>query len=169
MKIRKVTATYDIPAQIYTLYCFAARITQAIAMRMLSSWLNVHDVLRIILGRARMAMVMAKGGHFASAVAAAGLIRRRRSSVLQLSVHQPVPELVKALNAFHPVLVAPYASIAALLATEQEQGRLRINVRRQIIWRSLGLGLAEYRPRLWVDVMRRACGAASADAGWFVV
>ncbi|MFC5384600.1 hypothetical protein ACFPLB_01315, partial [Aquamicrobium segne] len=42
-------------------------------------------------------------------------------------------------------------------------------VRRQIIWRSLGLGLAEYRPRLWVDVMRRACGAASADAGWFVV
>ncbi|MBE7734582.1 hypothetical protein, partial [Devosia faecipullorum] len=41
-------------------------------------------------------------------------------------------------------------------------------VRRQIIWRSLGLGLAEYRPRLWVDVMRRACGAASADAGWFV-
>tara|TARA_R100000365_G_scaffold1582_1_gene5308 strand:+ start:834 stop:2195 length:1362 start_codon:yes stop_codon:yes gene_type:complete len=102
-------------------------ITQAIAMRMLSSWLNVHDVLRIILGRARMAMVMAKGGHFASAVAAAGLIRRRRSSVLQLSVHQPVPELVKALNDFHPVLVAPYASIAALLATEQEQGRLRIN------------------------------------------
>lgn len=66
-----------------------------------------------------MAMVMAKDGHFASAVAAAGLIRRRRSSVLQLSVHQPVPELVKALNDFHPVLVAPYASIAALLATEQ--------------------------------------------------
>ena len=32
MKIRKVTAAYDIPAQIYTLYCFAARITQAIAI-----------------------------------------------------------------------------------------------------------------------------------------
>ena len=50
----------------------------------------------------------------------------------------------------------------------QREGIL-LNVRRQIIWRSLGLGLAEYRPRLWVDVMRRACGAASADAGWFVV
>jgi phenylacetate-coenzyme A ligase PaaK-like adenylate-forming protein len=102
-------------------------VTQAIALRMLSTWLDAGDVLRIIAGRARMAMVMAKGGHFASAVAAAGLIRRRPGSILQLSVHQPVPDLVAALNAFKPVLLAPYASIAALLATEQEQGRLDIH------------------------------------------
>lgn len=102
-------------------------VTQAIALRMLSTWLDAGDVLRIIAGRARMAMVMAKGGHFASAVAAAGLTRRRPAGILQLSVHQPVPELVAALNAFKPVLLAPYASVAALLATEQQQGRLNID------------------------------------------
>src|SRR5690606_33599853 len=54
-------------------------------------------------------------------------------------------------------------------STDYRRYQAEAIVRRQIIWRSLGLGLAEYRPRLWVDVMRRACGAASADAGWFVV
>jgi phenylacetate-CoA ligase len=106
----------------------AMAVTQAIAFRMLTSWLGFGDFLRIIAGRGRMAMVMAKGGHFASAVAAAGLQRRRRKgSMLVLSVHDPVPELVNRLNEFEPALMAPYASIAALLATEQEQGRLHIN------------------------------------------
>ena len=38
-------------------------------------------------------------------------------------------------------------------------------VRRQIIWLRFGRGLVERRPCLGVDVMRRACGAASGDAG----
>lgn len=42
------------------------------------------------------------------------------------------------------------------------------NVRRQIIWRRLRRKLAECRPRLGVDVRRRACGAASADVRWSV-
>jgi len=106
----------------------AMAVTQAIAFRMLTSWLGFGDFLRIIAGRGRMAMVMAKGGHFASAVAAAGLQRRRsKGSMLVLPVHDPVPEMVDRLNEFKPVLMAPYASIAALLATEQEQGRLHIN------------------------------------------
>ena len=36
-------------------------------------------------------------------------------------------------------------------------------VRRQDIWRRWGRKLAESGPRLWVDVRRRACGAASVD------
>ena len=36
-------------------------------------------------------------------------------------------------------------------------------VRRQDIWRRWRCKLAESGPRLWVDVRRRACGAASAD------
>ena len=39
----------------------------------------------------------------------------------------PLPELVARLNPFRPVLLAPYASVAALLASEQEAGRLHIN------------------------------------------
>lgn len=41
-------------------------------------------------------------------------------------------------------------------------------VRRQNIWLKLGGGFAECRARLLVDVMRRSCGAASADVRWFV-
>ena len=42
-------------------------------------------------------------------------------------------------------------------------------VRRQNIWRNLRRKLAECRPRLGVDIKRRACGAASADVRWSVV
>lgn len=104
----------------------AMAVTQSIAARMLTTWLSLGDFFKIIAGAGRMAMVMAKGGHFASAVAAAALKQRRGDKLLQLSVHDPVPELVAGLNEFQPVLMAPYASIASLLATEQEQGRLHI-------------------------------------------
>ncbi|MCE5974665.1 hypothetical protein LZA78_14345, partial [Sinirhodobacter sp. WL0062] len=42
-------------------------------------------------------------------------------------------------------------------------------VRRQNIWRNSWRRLAESGPRLWDDVMRRACGAASADIRGSVV
>ena len=46
-------------------------VTNAMAFRMLMAWLSAEDFARILFGRGRMAMVMATGGHFASAVAAA--------------------------------------------------------------------------------------------------
>lgn len=46
---------------------------------------------------------------------------------------------------------------------------LVVVVRRQNIWLRLQLRLAESRPRLGFDIMRRACGAASAAVGWSVV
>jgi len=105
-------------------------VTSAMALRMLRDWLGIRDVLRIMAGGGRTAMVMATGGHFASAVAAARLQKGRlgRARAVQvLSVHTPIPELVAPLNRFRPVVVAPYASMAALLASEQEAGRLNIN------------------------------------------
>jgi phenylacetate-coenzyme A ligase PaaK-like adenylate-forming protein len=41
-------------------------------------------------------------------------------------VATPLPELVAQLNAFQPAVLAPYATTAALLAAEQQAGRLRI-------------------------------------------
>lgn len=103
-------------------------VTQALALRMLSAWLGVGDVIRIIAGGGRMAMVMASGGHFASAVAAALLRKRWGKRIQVLSVqHTPLPEIVASLNRFHPVVVDAYASMAALLASEQEAGRLHID------------------------------------------
>ena len=104
-------------------------VTNALAARMLGAWLGIGDVVRIAARGGRMAMVMATGGHFASAVAAARLRkggRLRARAIGVFPVQTPLPELVAGLNRFRPAVVAPYASTAALLAGEQEAGRLRI-------------------------------------------
>ena len=43
-----------------------------------------------------------------------------------------------------------------------------LRVRRQNNWRVSRRSLAECGLRLGVDIMRRACGVASADARWSV-
>lgn len=103
-------------------------VTSAMAFRMLTTWLSAGDFIRIVAGEGRLAMVMATGGHFASAVAAARLQKSRGRRLEVLSVRMPLPELVARLNQFRPMLLAPYASMAALLASEQEAGRLHINL-----------------------------------------
>jgi phenylacetate-CoA ligase len=104
-------------------------VTNALAVRMMSAWLGARDVVRILAGGGRTAMVIATGGHFATTVAAARLrkgSRWRRKAIEVFPVHTPLPETVARLNRFRPVVVAAYASMAALLAAEQEAGRLRI-------------------------------------------
>jgi len=99
----------------------------AIFFRMMSSYLGAWDVVRILTGGARMALVNAMGGHYASAVAATRLRKQWSKTVQVFPVHMPLSEMVAGLNRFRPVLVAPYASMGALLASEQEAGRLHIN------------------------------------------
>ncbi|BBL79046.1 hypothetical protein Rxycam_00636 [Rubrobacter xylanophilus DSM 9941] len=99
-------------------------VTSALVFRMLSAWLGIGDVIGILAGGGRMAMVNAMGGHFASAVAAT---RLRGKRVQVFPVDMPLPEMVAQLNRFRPVIVASYASMAALLAGEREAGRLRID------------------------------------------
>jgi len=102
-------------------------VVTAMMLRWMGDWLSPSDILKIIARRGRLAMVMATGGHFASAVAAARLKKRRGKSVEVLSAHMPIAELVERLNRFQPALLTPYASMAALLADEQEAGRLHID------------------------------------------
>jgi len=102
-------------------------VVTAMMLRWFGDWLSAGDVLKIIARRGRMAMVMATSGHFASAVAAARLKKRRGKRVEVLSAHVPMTELVARLNRFQPAMLAPYASMAALLADEQEAGRLDIH------------------------------------------
>ncbi|MGY5884193.1 phenylacetate--CoA ligase family protein [Modestobacter lacusdianchii] len=104
-------------------------VVNAMAARMITNWLRPNDVARIIAGGARIAMVTATGGHFASAAAAARLRRSRRGArrVRLFAVQTPLPELVAQLNDFRPAVLAPYATTAALLATEAEAGRLHIS------------------------------------------
>jgi phenylacetate-CoA ligase len=105
-------------------------VTNVMALRMLSTWLGLGDVWRILEGGVRMAMVMAGSGHSASAAAAAKLRKAggwRASRLKVVSADTPMPQIVAALNEFQPVVIAPYASMAVMLADEQEAGRLRIN------------------------------------------
>lgn len=102
-------------------------VTTAVSTRMLRGWLKPRDVTRLVARRGRMSMVMATHGHFASAVAAARLTKYGRGDRLQvLSSRTAMSELVAKLNEFRPAILAPYASVGALLAKEQESGRLRI-------------------------------------------
>ena len=129
-------------------------VTNALALRMLGAWLDAGDIVKILLGRGRMAMVMATGGHFASTVAAARLRKSplRRRLIRTFSAQTPLPELVDRLNRVRPVVLAPYASTGALLASEQEAGRLRINPV-LVVLSAEGLPLPEY------DRIARAFGA----------
>ena len=106
----------------------AMRVTSAMMLRMVRSWLGVGDLARIVAGGRRLAMVADTGHHSATSVAAARLLRSRarRKRIQLLSVRTPLQQLVTQLNEFQPALLAPYASMARLLASEQESGRLRI-------------------------------------------
>jgi len=66
-----------------------------------------------------------------------------RKRVLALSVYAPLSEMVRQLNQFRPVLLAPYASIARFLASEQEAGRLKIHPVLMVL-AAEGLPISEY-------------------------
>jgi phenylacetate-coenzyme A ligase PaaK-like adenylate-forming protein len=66
--------------------------------------------------------------------------------VLRLSVTDPIPRLVEALNAFRPQALNAYPSVAAPLADEQLAGRLRIAPR--VVSTSSELRTAEMGERI---------------------
>ena len=102
------------------------KVVGALGFRMMSSWLNLVDVIRVLANGGRLTMVNAMGGHFASAIAAARLQKKRGKKFQVLPVTMPMPEMVERINQFQPVLLAPYASMGSLVASEQEAGRLQI-------------------------------------------
>ena len=69
-----------------------------------------------------------------------------RSGMPRLSVLTPMDEIVDALNAYRPEAMITYASIAALLAQEQLEGRLHIEPR--IVWVSSEVLTTEARGRI---------------------
>ena len=120
-------------------------VTNAMALRTLRAWLGFGDLVRILADGGRMAMTIASGSHSATAVAAARLHKSAsgRKRVLAISVHTPLSEMVSQLNEFRPALLAPYASIAKLLAGEQEAGRLNIHPVLMVL-AAEGLPISEY-------------------------
>lgn len=103
-------------------------VINVLMLRTLREWIRVRDVLKIVTRGGRMTLICATGGHYAEPVAGARLQHLRGADKVQvLAAHAPLAEMVAKLNAFQPDVLAPYASIAALLAGEQMAGRLRIS------------------------------------------
>ena len=128
---------------------------------MLGTWLRPWNLARIVASGGRTAMVSATGGHFASAAAAARLrsSRRRARRVRLFAVDTPMPALAAELNAFRPALLAPYATTAALLASEQQSGRLRI---RPVLVALSAEGLPADEQRRITDAFRATVGNSYA-------
>ncbi|GGN87266.1 hypothetical protein GCM10010112_69720 [Actinoplanes lobatus] len=108
------------------MYTVLSAITVA---RAAGSWLSARDYLSMLRRGNRVAAVWATGGHFAGYATAQRLIRERplrRRSIRVMSVHSPLPELVRAVGEFRPTILNGYASAISLLAREQRAGRLDI-------------------------------------------
>jgi phenylacetate-CoA ligase len=102
-------------------------VTLAFTIRMMKGWLNAQDLFRILVRSGRTALVQATGGHFIGATGFGMARKSRLAKPIRLFPAQtPLPKLVTELNQFRPVLLGGYASVMALLAGEQEAGRLHI-------------------------------------------
>jgi phenylacetate-coenzyme A ligase PaaK-like adenylate-forming protein len=124
----------------------ARAVTAALSVRTLRTGLSTADLARIAIRGGRIAVLVATHGHTTGHAYLAGMRKSSRllGRVLGVfGVHEPLPELVARLNAFRPAVLSGYASVVALLAREQDAGRLRI--RPQIVQpTSEGLAEAEY-------------------------
>lgn len=92
-------------------------------------WFGLGDLVPLLRRGGRSAAVIATGGHFVGYAGATGTgksSRWNRKTMRILSVHTPLPTLVAALNDYQPAMLLGYASVVAMLASEQLAGRLRI-------------------------------------------
>ena len=119
----------------------------------------------------RMAFVGATGGHFASHVSFERLRQLNpwmARAVQSFSILQPTEDLVAALNAFAPTLIATYPTVAALLADEASRGALHISPRE--VWtggETLGLAVRRRVEQVLDCAVRNSYGASEfLTMGW---
>ena len=119
----------------------------------------------------RTAFIGAIDGHFASTVSVRRLCAINpwlARSTRSLSLLDPLPELVKALNAFNPTAIATYPTAAALLANEAARGALQVQPRE--IWTGgeyLAPGVRAHITKHLGGAVRNSYGASEFLAmGW---
>ncbi|MGC7098370.1 phenylacetate--CoA ligase family protein [Amycolatopsis lurida] len=101
-------------------------VTAALGLRFFLSLPTAGELAKVAAAGARTAVIVAVGGHFGSSVLVPEDGRARRNYRV-FPATTPLPELVERLNRFRPAVVTGYASVIALLAGEQQAGRLRID------------------------------------------
>jgi phenylacetate-coenzyme A ligase PaaK-like adenylate-forming protein len=104
-------------------------VSNALQTHMFRSWLRPSAIVRLLLAGQRTAALFATGGHYAGYANAERARRASRSTARRVrvfSVHTPLPELVAQLSDHRPALIMGYATTLALLAAEQQAGRLHL-------------------------------------------
>ena len=107
----------------------ACRVYEAMSIPMDLAWMSASQWALMLYRRARWAVVVGTGGHFAGEGWIDYLARRhwwRRRSWRSFSLQRPLAELVAELNEFKPVILTSYPSALEVLAGEQSAGRLRL-------------------------------------------
>lgn len=107
-------------------------VIRSVTQQMMLSWFGWFGAISLllqtdVLKKGRTASIIATGGHtaaFSRVTMEADANSREKRKVF--SVHTPLPELVSELNRYRPTFLQGYASTIALLAQEQEAGRLHI-------------------------------------------
>jgi phenylacetate-coenzyme A ligase PaaK-like adenylate-forming protein len=98
-----------------------------LAVQLQAPHLATRYALGFVEHGGRAALVAATGDHFASIASWQRVCRGSPwPNARAFSVMDPLPELVKALNAYQPAFLASYPTTLGVLATEQREGRLRI-------------------------------------------
>jgi phenylacetate-coenzyme A ligase PaaK-like adenylate-forming protein len=123
------SGTTGVPAVLMYDANMTAVITALNVARSVPSWLTGGDLWRMLKRGARTAAVWATDGHFLGiSMARKQLLERpsRASRMKIISALSPIHEIVDQLNEFQPAMLNAYATAAALLADEQEAGRLHI-------------------------------------------
>jgi len=99
-------------------------------LRSVPAWLSMKDLGSILKSGMRTAAVWATGGHYLGITMMKRQILEKPSRERAMRVFpvlDPLPEIVDGLNEFQPAMLNGYASAIALLAHEQEAGRLDIH------------------------------------------
>ena len=102
-------------------------VTFAFSLRMIMGWLSASDMFRLLVRGGRTASVLAMGGHYVGATSFAAIRTKWSARRLRaLPAQAPLRNLVAELNRYRPALLIGYANVMALLAAEQDAGRLHI-------------------------------------------
>jgi phenylacetate-coenzyme A ligase PaaK-like adenylate-forming protein len=99
-------------------------------LRAIPAWLSLKQLGGILRSGMRTAAVWAAAGHYLGITMMKRQILEKPSRARAMRVFpvlDPLPDIVRGLNEFQPGMLNGYASAIALLAREQEAGRLNIH------------------------------------------
>jgi putative adenylate-forming enzyme len=98
-----------------------------VTVQLLASAFVAGDWQAAAAQRGRAALITADGDHFAGIASWRRVARGKPWLDMQsFAVTRPLPDLVAALNAYRPAFVSSYPTMLALLADEQQAGRLQL-------------------------------------------